>query len=281
MTTKRLIEIYSEILPPSFWWTPESFVGGTIEYVVETANCLSNRGYDVIVYKDGNNQMYGNWNNVQYLPRYMYQGKDIVLACNSRPPKLGKRNIYWTNWYHNRDKNHLDFDERVVVSKYYQSLYGPNSRVIYHACWPKKYQNPIKEKGSCLYSSSPDRGKDFINQIWPDVYKRTGAKLITTYNKNITEDEMTDIYRRSQFWLHPCQGIELFCISGYKAQAAKCIPVYVPNMALAETILFGIKTTIGRFKEDLISAINNPPNIPNIYFKDWDDVTDDLEQLII
>jgi hypothetical protein len=39
-----------------------------------------------------------------------------------------------------------------------------------------------------------------------------------------------------RLWLHPCTGIELFCIAGQKAMCGGAIPVVVPCMAMSETI---------------------------------------------
>lgn len=87
---------------------------------------------------------------------------------------------------------------------------------------------------------------------------------------------MCDLYKESEFWLHPGQGVELFCISAVKAQTAGCIPVVVPTMALAETVKFGVKTTLADYKEDLIAAITHPPAQRHIDFGSWDTVASDL-----
>lgn len=267
-----MIEIWTEELPKGWEWTPDCFVGGTPEFIVETARVLSNKN-DVIVYYDGPAM---EFEGVFYVPRKGFTGQDIVLACNSRPPSNGKYSIYYTNWYHQRQSQCEDYDERIVLSKYHQGLFGSRSRIVPHSCWPQKFANPTKIKGKCLFSSSPDRGLNFIKSIWSRVEKETGAQLVVTYDKNISEDEMVEHYKSAEFWLHPGIGIELFCISAVKAQVAKAIPVVVPEMALAETVKFGVKTNLRDYEDQLISAIKNPPAIENVDFGSWETVTKKL-----
>jgi hypothetical protein len=210
------------------------------------------------------------------MPRALYRGADIVLACNSKPPKLGKYNIAWTSWAHAKDRFYKEFDERIVLSQYHQSIFGKDSRIVPLTCDPADFQPKYKVKKQCLYSSSPDRGGEFIKSIWSEVEKRTGATLVCTYSNKISENEMKKLYCESEFWLHPCQGIELFCISAVKAQVARCIPVVVPLMALATTVKYGVMTTLKDFKEDLIKVINNPPKPENVDFGNWNLITSEI-----
>lgn len=267
-----MIEIWTEELPNGWEWSPENFVGGTHEFVVNTAICAQKYD-DVVVYYDGKTVEFCG---VYFVPRGLYAGKDIVLACNSVPQKLGKYNIMWSNWYGKKDTDYPQFDERIVQSPYHQSIFGEDSRLVPLSIWPEQFKHGVKVEKRCLYSSSPDRGGEFLKSIWPEVKDRTGAELIMTYDKSISEREMINLYKSSQFWLHPCQGIELFCVSAAKAQAAGCIPVVVPNMALDTTVKFGVKTTLENYKEDLIKAIENPPKVEEVDFGSWETVTNEL-----
>jgi hypothetical protein len=267
-----MIEIWTEVLPKGWEWSPDNFVGGTHEFVVNTAIC-SLKYDDVIVYYDGRPTEFCG---VYYLPRSEFRGNDIVLACNHKPPVMGGYNIAWCNWFDKKDSDYKEFDERIVQSPYHKSIFGENSRLVPLSLWPEQFKNPVKVKKQCLYSSSPDRGGKFLKEIWPEVEERTGAKLITTYKASISEKEMIDLYKSSQFWLHPCQGIELFCVAAAKAQVAGCIPVVVPNMALETTVKYGVKTTLENYKEDLIKAIENPPQVKDVDFGTWQTVTDEL-----
>ena len=121
-----MIEIYTEVLPSSFHWTPNRYLGGTPEFVVNTAESAS-KFEDVRVYYDGKSC---EKDGVLYLPRKYFVGDDIVLACNSVPPNLGRYSIMWNNWYGKKDYEYLNFDERIVQSPYHQSVFGMNSRIV-------------------------------------------------------------------------------------------------------------------------------------------------------
>jgi len=261
-----MIEIWTEELPPSWHWKPDKYLGGTPETIVNLAETLND---DVCVYYDGPSCSH---NGIYYLQRKDYLAKDILIACNSIPEKLAEYNICTTTWFHARQTNYMNFDERIVLSPYHQSLFGPDSRIIPLSCKKDQFTDTMKIKGQCLFSSSYDRGGAFLEEIWPEVEYETGAQLIITYSKDISEEEMVDLYNSSQFWLHPGEGIELFCISALKAQAAQCIPVVVPNMALETTVRYGIKTTKEAYKEELIKAIKNPPVAESISFPSWKEV---------
>lgn len=263
-----MIEIWTELLPPDWKWSPKNYLGGTPESII---NLAENFDDDVFVYYDGESMEH---NGVYYLPRDNYIGENILIASNSIPRQLAAYNIYTTTWFHAREEHVKHFDERIVLSPYHQHIFGSDSRIVPLSCEASSLQGGKKIKGQCLFSSSPDRGRDFLEKIWPEVEKETGAKLITTYSKDISEEEMCDLYKSSEFWLHPGEGIELFCISALKAQAAKCIPVVVPNMALETTVQFGVRTTKEKYKDDLISAIKNPPVPGDVVFPTWKEVAD-------
>jgi len=266
----RFVEIWTEELPPAWHWTPDSYLGGTPEFAINTAKHCR---HDVVVYYDGKPCMY---DGIYYLPRSQFKGTDVVLCVNSRPPKMGKHNIIWFSWDNQKDYNYVDFQERIVLSPYHQGLFGSNSRIVQLSCNPQDFKSTYKVKKQCLYSSSPDRGGEFLKGIWSEVESRTGARLVCTYKNNISERDMAELYKQSEFWLHPCQGVELFCISAVKAQVAGCIPVVVNEQALQTTVKYGVRTTIENYKEDLINAINNPPKVERVDFGSWETVTEEL-----
>ncbi len=265
-----MLEIWCEQLSGDWIWDYDKYIGGTNEFVVKTAENAPFK--NVIVYYDGKE---GEQNGVIYKNRREYIGKDIVMCCNHYPNNLGRYNIMWSNWFHAKETDYLRFDERIVQSKYHQSIFGNNSRLIPLSC-DNVFDGNNKDNKLCLYSSSPDRGLDFLLSIWNNIEKETGARLVHTYKKDISEAEMIELYNKSKFWLHPCNGVELFCVSALKAQCAKCIPVVVPNMALEETVRYGIKTNLDNYEKDLINAIKNPPNPEEIEFPSWKEVTLEL-----
>lgn len=276
-----LITIYSEELPSGWEWTPDNYLGGTPEFVVETAEVLA-RNNAVIVYYDG---PVFEQNDVTYLPRDQYHKPEILIACNSRPPSLGDINLYWTSKSNQRQEQYLDFDHRIVLSKCHQEIFGHNSKVIGLGCWPEQLKDGLKQDKLCIYTSSPDRGLKYLQEIWPEVTEKTGAVLKSSYGgsgKVFSPVEMNELYKTAKFWLHPMKNnaIELFCISGLKAQAAGCIPVVIPRMALAETVKYGVFAVDGDYKQKLIKAIQQPPKVPKIHIPTWEEVTNQIKDLI-
>ena len=283
-----MISIFTEPLPEEYRWSPADYVGGTPEFAVETAKALKMLGEEVIVYYDGEATEY---EDIWFLPREQYTPSEVVIAQNSRPPEMGSKNIYWTSHVHNKDYEFMEFDERIVLSKYHQGLFGKNSKVVPLACWTDDLK-PSKKKFQAIYTSSPDRGGKFLEEKWPEIYKETDCVLKMSYGASggqtsgieylgrLNNDEINQLYRESMFWVHPCQGIELFCIAGYKAQVAGCIPIVIPHMALAETIEYGMKTTESNFVKDAIFVIKTAKMIPDKKWKSWLDVTRELLDII-
>lgn len=274
----ELIEIYTEELPPDWTWRPtDKFKTGTTEFYVETAKWLARFGHEVIVYYD---EGPAEGEQVLYLPRELYKGDNVVLACNSRPPRPGKRTVFWNNLKSKTIEMMPGFDDYIVLSPYHQRSFK-GGKIVGHGCYPHRYKDVFKIPKSCLYSSSPDRGLELLEEIWPRVEEETGAELTVTYRNALPEKVMDDLYKTSQFWLHPGQGVELFCISALKAQAAGCIPVVVPNMALKDTVKYGVFATKETYADKLIDAIKKPPKIEKIPIPSWEEVTRELETVLL
>jgi glycosyltransferase involved in cell wall biosynthesis len=173
------------------------------------------------------------------------------------------------------------------------------SVVLPHGYDSSKIYPKEKVKNQCLYASSPDRGLDVLEMIWPSVVeKHPDAHLYVTYGGQIngpnvtcgefTEDEMNDLYNTSDFWVHPCSGGELFGITGVKAQAAGAIPVYFPMMALKETVRHGVKCDgIRDMYEKLTDLMDDQPakdalrkQLADETYVDWTASTDRLLEII-
>ncbi|MBF0375316.1 MAG: hypothetical protein HQL39_18120 [Alphaproteobacteria bacterium] len=64
-----------------------------------------------------------------------------------------------------------------------------------------------------------------------------------THLGRIGHREVAAEFLRAEVWAYPCQFPETSCITAMKAQAGGAIPVVVPVAALAETVVFGVRTT--------------------------------------
>src|SRR3989304_7635194 len=98
----------------------------------------------------------------------------------------------------------------------------------------------------CVYTSSPDRGWERLNGVWPEIRKRVPrARLVIPYKPegtwktdNLTmengvkflgfvpADSMPSVLLQSRVVVYPIQEThrETFCIGVYKAQAFGCVP---------------------------------------------------------
>lgn len=267
-------------------WSPkDKRLGGTEESVVEWANRLASKGHNVTV---SGNVPKMKYKGVVY-GEYIAGGTDIVVKI----PDWG-RGLYLTNEV-DATKHDLSKYQAVI----WPSLWAINNipvntatELLPHGYDSSKIYPGKKIPKRCLYASSPDRGLDTLEQIWPSVQEaHPDAELIVTYGghgKEYTEEEMNELYRTSDIWVHPCSGGELFGITAIKAQAAGCIPVYFPTMALKETVRGGIPCTDPRdMYNQLVSLLGDEDRKKELreglatnHYVDWDESTELLESIL-
>lgn len=283
------VDIWTETLPPQYWWDPAAPMRGTEEFYVRTAECLAERGYQVRVIYDGPSctlRGVAYFNRGESMARNWDQWRgEVVLWCNDpesacpvfRGASETPRIIRWTNKYGDRPSTLGVFHDYVVISEFQKSIYSPLAHVVGHGCEPTS-PAPSTKANLALFSSSPDRGLDFLKSIWPRVGSATGVKLLYSDGSS-SNQEMDAYYAESKYWLHPGLGVELFCISALKAQAAGCIPCVVPHMALAETVKYGLKTSLDRYERDLIAFFKSDPKPEPFTAPTWAQVTAQLAAL--
>lgn len=272
------IKIYVNQVEP-FGWTPwDNFLRGTEEYVREFATTATKRGYKVSVFHNG--EMHGEHGNVLYLPHSAFEPTCDILLVVKEASILdmdltkAKRVIYYTNDIYDRERltpERLAKVEKVVaISNYHKETFlqsVPKVEVVYHGCDPARYRKVTpdghpqwitpKKEYLCLYASSPDRGLDKLKEFWPEIKRAIPrAELMTAYD-GTPEEVLDEMYRIADFWIYPCHGVELFCITGLKAQCAGAIPIVVPHMALAETVRYGAHTTMEEFVRDTIKCMKD------------------------
>lgn len=316
------------------WEPTDTRLGGTEESVVRWAEELARRGYTVFVYhnprtEDWDDFTYtegpanGTYNGVWYCPRKAYtnegayepEDKSVCINIKSSevPPK--EPTIYLTNET-NADTLDLSLYDAVVWpsqwAKDHISVNNPNVFIVPHGYDPEKIYPGKKIPKQCFYASSPDRGLDTLLEAWPKVVaEHPDATLLLTYGAKIEpmqgvinlgevdEETMNEIYRTSDIWCHPCSGGELYCITGIKAQAAGCVPVIIPTMALAETVKSGFFAKSAEdYADTLIRALGSNTINDNVLresarfkarldadtksmlFPTWADSTDKLMKVI-
>ena len=281
-------------------WSPyDPFLAGTEESVREWASEIKRQGFDVTVYYNGFPTEY---EGVEYkvYDDYEPHEREINVKYSEFRHADDKNVWYLTNETNIADKK--DEVERfagvIFPSKWAMDNLGyeGNVRIVPHGFDSKKIYPDQKTKNQCLYASSPDRGFDELVKHWPKVVEKVpDAILLVTYGiepidlpntmflGKVDDDLMSQLFRTSDFWLHPCTDGELFCMSAVKAQVAQAIPVIYPTMALAETVRYGIRCDKTDFVERLVATMNDEAHQKILRYKlqvepfsDWKDSTDKL-----
>lgn len=267
-------------------WTPlDTRLGGSEESIVRWAEELARRSHSVTVYynapvdndswddftyrsKNKGSRGDGTYNGVWYTPREAYvndgayepEGETICINIKSSEVSPKEPTLYLTNETDATSKDLSKYLGVIWPSSWALEnipVNNPNLFVLPHGYDDDKIKPKPKVKKQCLYSSSPDRGLETLEKIWPSVVeKHPDAHLYVSYGGKIdtpnttcgdfSEEEMNELYNTSDIWLHPANGGELYAMSGKKAQVAGCIPVIIPTMALAETVRTGFFARDGR-----------------------------------
>jgi len=284
-------------------WSPtDTRLGGTEESVVRWAEDLIKRGHGVNVYRNGGRSTVHN--GVFYSDRGLYAGGgDITINIKSPEVEPLEPTLYFTN---ETDAGEKDLSKYLAViwpSQWAEeSIPVNNSRrfILPHGYDPKEIYPGEKITKQCLYASSPDRGLETLLRAWPKVYAaHPDATLKVTYGAPeydfpgvefmgvVDEETMNQLYRESDVWCHPANGGELFCITGIKAQAAGCVPVIIPTMALTETVRHGYISDERDYADTLIKVLGEPSDRTKIReslakesYMTWGDSTTRLLEII-
>lgn len=300
------------------WEPTDTRLGGTEESVVEWAEELSKRGHTVFVFHNGNKQARYNGTDVIWCKResFFYDDGNADIFLNIKSPEVNgtdrhmagkimpiKPMFYFTNETNATVLDLSSFEGVIWPSQWAKDNIPVNNDKVYvvpHGFDPTKIYPEKKIPKQCFYASSPDRGLNTLLEAWPKVITaHPDATLLLTYGVtginlpgvtclgDVDENTMNEIFRTSEIWCHPASGGELFCITGLKAQAAGCVPVIIPTMALSETVKWGQFSTKETYALDLIMALHNGPDTQIIrkslskeYFPTWKDSTDKLLEII-
>lgn len=289
------------------WEPTDTRLGGTEESVVRWAEELCKIGHEVVVYRNPRI----NWpthmhahGNVPYFDRAWYNGGgDICINLKSSEVDPKEPTIYLTNETDAGDKDLSKYLGVVWPSEWAaDNIHANNPRkfILPHGYNPKEIYPGEKIPKQCFYASSPDRGLMTLLRAWPKVHAvHPDATLKVTYGATeydlpgveflgeADEATMNQLYRESDIWCHPANGGELYCITGVKAQAAGCVPVIIPTMALSETVRHGYFTDEENYADTLIKALSEPTKRDEIRnslsqerYPTWEDSTTRLLEII-
>lgn len=289
------------------WEPTDTRLGGTEESIVRWAEGLVERGHEVEVHHNARLNDTSSVNGVWYKPQRHECKADVWVnvktsdkVCNNQD---FSRTLYLTN---ETDATHKDLSKYagVIWPSYWASesipVNNPMRFILPHGYDRENIYPGDKVAKQCLYASSPDRGLMTLLKAWPKVHaEHPDATLKVTYGApeydipgvdflgEVDEETMNQLYRESDIWCHPCNGGELYGMTGIKAQAAGCVPVVIPTMALIETVRHGYVAIEETYVDVLIKALSEPQKRDEIriameseYYPSWDDSTSRLLEII-
>ena len=279
-------------------WSPwDKRIGGSEEFIVEVSKRLVKLGHEVTVFHNG---QHGVYEGVEYRSHDDFTAGDITININFPEFKCDGKQVFWTSLDKHPNLSH--FEAVCYISEYQRNNCGIEHKNLFWV--PPGYDETKIYPGTkipkqCLYASSPDRGLETLLRAWPKVHEsHPDATLIVTYGAqeydlpnvtfiDATNEEMDELYRTSDIWCHPANGGELYCITGVKAQAAGCVPVIIPVMALHETVKHGFFSTGGinnyiKFLNYALSGAKETERgeMSKEHYPTWDTSTDRLMEII-
>lgn len=179
-------------------------------------------------------------------------------------------------WWHNTDfygwingqdlyspnaLNDSRIDRHIALTQWHkdtiQDKYGINLpiEVIGNSIDRKTFTGKTKKvKDSFIYSSAADRGLYRLLSMWPEVRSEAPNATLNvfcpgysqpnveswpdgvTYHGTVSQQELHEWQEKSEYWLHPTEYEETYCITALEMQYANVIPVTTNVAALAEVV---------------------------------------------
>lgn len=265
-------------------WGPDSLetgCGGSEEAVIHLTKKLADMGWDVTVFNNCPEEEIRD--GVRWVRTERFNPRDefnILVGWRNNPfleEKTAKKkyvdvhdvpnNRYFT-------KEPLKDVILSVKSQYHRSLFphleDSNFRILHNGINPEQFKNKSqKQKNSLVWTSSYDRGLEYLLQIWEavksdvpdatlDVYygwnlfdtsaygqtaegKKWKKKMLdlldqegVTDHGRVGTDVVAEAYRVADIWAYPSDFPEIDCITATKAMAAGCVPVTTDYAVLKE-----------------------------------------------
>jgi glycosyltransferase involved in cell wall biosynthesis len=154
--------------------------------------------------------------------------------------------------------------------------------VIGNAIDRKSFGQSIQKRpNSFIYSSAPERGLYRLLEMWPEIKVHIpdatldvftpgyAAPLVNNWPDGVTfrgtasQQELHKWQAKTEFWLHPTDYEETYCITAVEAQMNGAIPVTTDLAALHEVVgKRGILLPIGETNQGFINIIKELAGSP-------------------
>lgn len=280
-------------------WGPDSLktgTGGSEEAVINLTKRWAKMGYDVTVFnncpeeKTVDGVKWVRWE--KFNPRDIF---NILIGWRNNPflqPKVAKKkyvdahDVPAVRYF---PENSLKDVTLMVKSNYHRTLFphlkDENFTIIPNGINTAQFENPVKVKNNLCWTSSYDRGLEYLLDMWQDIRKEVpDATLDVAYGFNLYDasargktpegkkwkqkmlslldqegithhgrlnsDQVAELYKKADTWAYPTDFPEICCITATKSMASGAIPV---------TTKFG--SLIERNQGVLVDGIANDPQV--------------------
>lgn len=264
-------------------WGPDSLktgCGGSEEAVIHLTKRWAEMGYDVTVFNNCPKEK--TVDGVHWVRYERFNPRDIfniLISWRNNPfleSKVASKKLIDVH-----DVPSLKyFPEKVlkdvtlvVKSQYHRDCFphlkDENFKIINNGIDPKQFPASDKVKNSLVWTSSYDRGLEYLLKMWPDIRDAVpDAQLNVYYGWNLYDasprgktkegqtwkslmldllqqegitdhgrvntEDIAKAYLKADVWAYPTDFPEIDCITATKAMAAKCVPVSTDVAALKE-----------------------------------------------
>lgn len=177
------------------------------------------------------------WHNTDFYS--WLNGKNVYNNLDLNSHKINKH-IALTNWHKNIIKGTYNIQLPIEV--------------IGNSIDRKTFTERDKIRDSFIYSSAADRGLYRLLSMWEDVRLELPQATLNvfcpgysqpnvekwpegvTYHGTVDQKTLHDWQMKSEYWLHPTDYEETYCITALEMQYAKVIPITTNVAALNEVV---------------------------------------------
>lgn len=272
-------------------WGPESLItgcGGSEEAVIHLSKIFASMGWEVTVFNNCPKE--GNFDGVNWVRYERFNPRDdfnILISWRNNPfiePKKAKLKFVDVHDVPNNQfypPESLQDVTMLVKSAYHRELFpqleDEQFCIVGNGIDLSQFSKPTeKVKNKMVWTSSLDRGLEYLLEIWPDIKKEVpDATLDVYYGWNLWDnsdyaktpkakkwkakmlklleqegiefigrvgsDEIAKAYLGAEVFPYPSDFPEIDCISIKKAQVAGCVPVSSDFAALNTSNKYGVK----------------------------------------
>lgn len=272
----------------------EDGIGGSEQCVILLARELAALGHKVTVFNNCG-EWAGVYNGVEYKHHTEFRPTvDLYVSWRNWHLCQGRLDRKRWVWCHDipvgvhcptqqevRDGALNYIDKFVVLNKYHQGIYMdagiPEDYTLVAPIGVAQETFDVdveRDPARVLYFSHPDRGLDVLRAMWPEIHSRVPEATLASFwwepshyrqpmphlgilpMSRLNYKQVSQECLRAGVFGYPCIfSPEISPATTILAQFGGAIPVVVEQGGMVDTVKFGVKTSMGMFTNELISAL--------------------------